>query len=72
MTRQAVTDVCHLLADDLHTNGNSPHALPVAVKVTAALYFYASGSFQHPLSAIGGMAQSTVSSAILYIQSQQA
>ena len=64
LSRQVVTDICHLLADDLETTVRCPNALPVAVKVTAALYFFATGSLQHPLSSIGGMAQSAVSSAI--------
>ena len=41
-----------------------PVPKPVAVKVTAALQFYASGSFQQPLSSIGGISQSATSSAI--------
>ncbi|XP_034025040.1 putative nuclease HARBI1 [Thalassophryne amazonica] len=64
LSRQAVTYLCHLLADDLEATPSCPYALPVAVKVTAALYFFATGSFQHPLSSIGGMSQSTVSLAI--------
>ena len=64
LTRQAVTDVCHLLADELGTDVPCPYALPIAVKVTAALYFYASGSFQHTLSTIGGISQSAISLAI--------
>ena len=64
LTRQAVTDVCHLLADELGTDAPRPYTLPVAVKVTAALYFYASGSLQHPLSSIGGISLSAISSAI--------
>ena len=64
LTRQAVTDICHLLADELGTDARCPYALPIAVKITAALHFYASGSFQHPLSCIGRISQSAVSSAI--------
>nr|XP_023680798.1 putative nuclease HARBI1 [Paramormyrops kingsleyae] len=64
LTRQAVTDICNLLADELETNACCPYALPVAVKVTAALHFFASGSFQHPLSSVGGISQSAVSAAI--------
>lgn len=64
LTRQAVTDVCHLLADELGTDAPCPYAFPVAVKVTAALHFYASGSFQQPLRSIGGIFQSAISSAI--------
>ncbi len=60
-SRQVVTDICHLLAEDLNITASCPDALLVAVKVTAALYFYASGSFQHLLSAIEGILQSTVS-----------
>ncbi len=59
-----MTDICHLLADELGTDAQCPYAFPVAVKVTAALHFYASGSFQHPLSSIGGISQSAISSAI--------
>ena len=64
LTRQAVTDVCHLLADERRTDAPCPYALSVAVKVTAALHSYASGSFQHPLSTIGGISQSAISLAI--------
>nr|XP_033465325.1 putative nuclease HARBI1 isoform X2 [Epinephelus lanceolatus] len=64
LSRQAVTEICHLLSADLETHANTPYTLPVAVKVTAALYFFASGSFQHPLSSIGGISQRAMSSAI--------
>lgn len=64
LSRQAVTELCHLVADDEDTAVSCPYALPVAVRVTVALFFYASGSFQHPLSSIGGMTQSAVRSAI--------
>ena len=64
LTRQAVTDICHLLADELGNDSPCPYALPVAVTFTAELQLYASGSFQHPLSSIGGISQSAISSAI--------
>ncbi|ROI73784.1 hypothetical protein DPX16_22895 [Anabarilius grahami] len=32
LTRQAVTDICHLLADELGTDAQCPYAFPVAVK----------------------------------------
>ena len=59
-----MTDACHLLADELGTDAPCLYALPIAVKVTAALYFYGSGSFQHPLSTIGRISQSAISLAI--------
>ncbi|CAM4653813.1 unnamed protein product [Leuciscus chuanchicus] len=64
LTHQAVTDVCHLLADELGTDAPCPVAFPVAVKVTVALHFNASGSFQLPLRSIGGISQSAINSAI--------
>lgn len=69
LSRQAVTDICHLLSADLETHANTPHTLPVAVKVTAALYFFASGSFQHPLSSIGGISQPAMSTSIRAVTS---
>ena len=65
LTRQAVTDVCHLLADELGTDAPCPYAFPVAVKVTAALHFNASGLFQHPLSSV---TSGVVQHAVEYIQ----
>ena len=64
LTRQAVTDLCHLVADDIEPLANHPHALPVAVKVTAALYFYAGGTFQNPIVGLGGISQPAISTAI--------
>lgn len=64
LSRQVVTDICHLLADDLTKNSNCPYLIPVAVRVMAALHFFATGSFQNPLSSTGGISQSAVSGAI--------
>lgn len=65
LSRQAVTDICRLVSNDVAANANKPYAMPVATKVTAALYFYAGGTFQHPsISSLGGIAQSSVSVAI--------
>lgn len=61
---QAVTDICNLLADELDTNVCCSYAFAGAVKVSAVLHFFASGSFEHPLSSTGGISQSAVSSAI--------
>lgn len=44
---RAVRDICNLLANDREAAASCPCALPVAVKVIAALYFFASGSSQH-------------------------
>ncbi|XP_043544956.1 putative nuclease HARBI1 isoform X2 [Chiloscyllium plagiosum] len=46
LSREAVTELCHLLNEDLQTQSTISTALPVAVKVTTALNFYAVGSFQ--------------------------
>lgn len=64
LNRAVVADLCHLLAEDLETNSTCPYTLPVAARVTAALQFYASGSFQHAVGSMGGITQSAVSSAI--------
>ena len=64
LSRQAVTDICHLVSADIEPDANCPSALPVAVKVTAALYFYAGGALQTHLSSLGGMSQSSISLAV--------
>lgn len=65
LPRQVVTEVCYLLADDLSSKAAStPYSIPVAVRVIAALHFFATGSKQSPLGCIGGISQSAVSAAI--------
>ncbi|KAK7922333.1 hypothetical protein WMY93_009235 [Mugilogobius chulae] len=61
---EVLNDVCNIVHADLEANTNHPFALPVAAKVTVALLFYASGTFQRPLGLIGGISQSAISSAI--------
>lgn len=43
----------------------SPYVIPIAVKITDALQFYATGTFQQALGSIGGISQSAVSSTIV-------
>lgn len=64
LSRQAVTDICRLVSNDIAANANNPYTLPVATKVMTALYFYAGGTFQHQLSSLGGMSQTSVSVAV--------
>ncbi len=62
LTREVVNVVAHIVASDAHPGG--PCALPVAVRVTAALTFFATGSFQHTVASVVGITQRAVSSAI--------
>ncbi|KAJ8395916.1 hypothetical protein AAFF_G00026240 [Aldrovandia affinis] len=48
-TRQIDARICRLVAPDIEGNPPGPCALPVTVKVTAALTFFATNSFQHTL-----------------------
>ncbi|XP_043533702.1 putative nuclease HARBI1 [Chiloscyllium plagiosum] len=59
-SKQAVSDLCSLLQQDLMPAGPGGHALPVAVKVTTALNFFASGSFQGAAGDISHISQSAV------------
>ncbi|XP_067885141.1 putative nuclease HARBI1 [Heterodontus francisci] len=60
MPREVVTHLCALLNDDLQLMGFGGHPMPVALKVTAALNFYASASFQGSTSNLCGASQSAV------------
>ncbi|XP_072369007.1 putative nuclease HARBI1 [Scyliorhinus torazame] len=60
LSREAVTEVCRLVQSDLHGESIIRTALPVAVKVTAALNFYATGTFQAPTANITGISQFAV------------
>ena len=51
-----------IVASDADPGG--PCALPVAVRVTAALTFFATGSFQHTVASVVGISQAAVSLAI--------
>ncbi|KAK6474628.1 putative nuclease HARBI1 isoform X1 [Huso huso] len=61
INKQTVADLCSILSFDLEPRSRVSTALPVAVKVTAALFFYATGTFQTPVSDIAGMSQSCFS-----------
>ncbi|XP_053482512.1 putative nuclease HARBI1 [Ictalurus furcatus] len=63
-----VLEICRLVADDV-ANPSGPSALPVAVKVTAALAFFANGSFQNTLGLVTGVSQSAISCAIHVVSS---
>ncbi|XP_038648888.1 putative nuclease HARBI1 [Scyliorhinus canicula] len=60
LSREAVTELCHLLNGDLQTQSTISTALPVAVKVTTALNFYALGSFQASTGNICSVSQFAV------------
>ncbi|XP_049914850.1 putative nuclease HARBI1 [Epinephelus moara] len=60
--REVVQVVTRIVASDAHPGGTC--ALPVAVKVTVALTFFATGSFQHTVATVAGISQRAVSSAI--------
>ncbi|XP_067848276.1 putative nuclease HARBI1 [Heptranchias perlo] len=45
-TKEAVNELCHLLQPQLEPRTRAWTSVPVAVKVTVALNFYATGSFQ--------------------------
>ncbi|XP_067838441.1 putative nuclease HARBI1 [Heptranchias perlo] len=46
LSRHMVTDICSLLEEELLPAGPGGHALPIAIKITTALNFFASASFQ--------------------------
>uniref|UniRef100_UPI00398F0038 putative nuclease HARBI1 isoform X3 n=2 Tax=Pristiophorus japonicus TaxID=55135 RepID=UPI00398F0038 len=55
--KEVVTEICQLLQADLQPTSSIRTALPVEVKVTAALAFYASGSFQASAGQICSISQ---------------
>ncbi|XP_067858713.1 putative nuclease HARBI1 [Heptranchias perlo] len=59
VSRQVVADICSLLNDELFPDGPSIIFLPFTVKVTTALNFFASGSFQGATGDITGVSQSS-------------
>ncbi|KAJ8258371.1 hypothetical protein COCON_G00173830 [Conger conger] len=64
LPRAVVREVCAMVAADAEGGPTGSCALPVALKVTAALAFLTSGSFQDAVSLGAGVSQSAVSAAI--------
>ncbi|XP_067904633.1 putative nuclease HARBI1 [Heterodontus francisci] len=55
MAREAMTHLCVPLNDDLQPRGFGEHPMPLALKMTAALNFYATASFQGPTGDLIGI-----------------
>ncbi|CAH2325089.1 Hypothetical predicted protein [Pelobates cultripes] len=62
-----IRDLCHLLERDLQPSTGRSHALPVYVKVTAALNFYTSGTFQTPAGDAAGISQASMSRCVTQV-----
>ncbi|XP_063801091.1 putative nuclease HARBI1 [Pseudophryne corroboree] len=62
-----IRDLCHLLERDLQPSTGRSHALPVYVKVTAALDFYTSGTFQTPAGDAAGISQASMSRCVTQV-----
>ncbi|XP_067871295.1 putative nuclease HARBI1 [Heterodontus francisci] len=60
VSREAVIHLCALLNDDMQLMGFGGHPMPAVLKVTAALNFYASASFQGPSGNLCGFKQSAL------------
>ncbi|XP_067838442.1 putative nuclease HARBI1 [Heptranchias perlo] len=59
MSHQVVADICSLLHAELLSAGPGSISLPIAVKVTATLNFFTSGSSQDATGDIAGISQSS-------------
>ncbi|XP_039234356.1 uncharacterized protein LOC113996650 [Pipra filicauda] len=64
LDRAAIAALCRELGSDLQSLTGRSHALPVAVKVTSALAFLASGSFQTASRLSTGISQSAMSNCL--------
>ncbi|XP_064293514.1 putative nuclease HARBI1 [Phalacrocorax carbo] len=64
LDKAAIAGLCRELGADLESLTGRSHALPVAVKVTSALTFLASGSFQTATRAATGISQSAMSNCL--------
>ncbi|XP_029467219.1 putative nuclease HARBI1 [Rhinatrema bivittatum] len=64
LDKQAIHDLCLELGCDLESSTGRSHALPVAVKVTSALMFLATGSFQTTTRDRTGISQSAMSNCL--------
>ncbi|NXT83553.1 HARB1 nuclease, partial [Zapornia atra] len=62
--KAAIAGLCRELGADLESLTGRSHALPVAVKVTSALTFLASGSFQTATRDTTGISQSAMSNCL--------
>lgn len=60
LNKQFIYDLCEELKGDLECHRNSNYALPVPVKMTSALTFYATGSFQNAASGSTGISQASM------------
>ncbi|XP_067903407.1 putative nuclease HARBI1 isoform X2 [Heterodontus francisci] len=57
LSRETVTELCGIVQQDLLPQGFGGHPMPVALKVTAALNFFASGGFQGSTGNLCGISQ---------------
>ncbi|XP_029470738.1 putative nuclease HARBI1 [Rhinatrema bivittatum] len=64
---EMIRDLCHVLERDLQPSTGRSHALPVYVKVTAALNFYTSGTFQTPAGDAAGISQASMSRCVAQV-----
>uniref|UniRef100_A0A8C3GMK5 Putative nuclease HARBI1 n=1 Tax=Cairina moschata TaxID=8855 RepID=A0A8C3GMK5_CAIMO len=64
LDKAAIAGLCRELGADLESLTGRSHALPVAVKVTSALTFLASGSFQTATRDSTGISQSAMSNCL--------
>ncbi|NXX00072.1 ALPL protein, partial [Larus smithsonianus] len=64
LDKAAIAGLCRELGADLESLTGRSHALPVAVKVTSALTFLASGSFQTATRHTTGISQSAMSNCL--------
>ncbi|XP_072354326.1 putative nuclease HARBI1 [Scyliorhinus torazame] len=63
-SKEAMGCLCEMLKEDLKPNSNCRTALTVEMKLTTALNFFASGSFQHGISDICNISQNTARTCI--------
>ncbi|XP_072357268.1 LOW QUALITY PROTEIN: putative nuclease HARBI1 [Scyliorhinus torazame] len=59
LSRETVGHICQLMAQ-MKPRGTGRHAIPVRVKVTVALNFFVTGSFQSPSGDLCGISQASV------------
>ncbi|NWU57617.1 HARB1 nuclease, partial [Dromas ardeola] len=70
LDKAAIAGLCRELGGDLESLTGRSHALPVAVKVTSALTFLASGSFQTASRHATGISQSAMSNCLAQAPSE--